>query len=60
MTRYDRLIDSIKDHLYNYYNAKDRGDDWNEEEATEVAHEILVFVEEFQSTPTIKSWRASD
>lgn len=60
MTRYDKLIDSIKDRLYFYYHVGEKNGVWDEEEANEVAHEILLSVEEYQSSPLSKSWRASD
>lgn len=62
MTRYDRLMDAIKDHLYAYYISGQQQDGWDEADAQESARMILLAVEQFQSSPlsTIKSWRASD
>lgn len=60
MTRYDKLIDSIKDHLHQYYVSGCQHDDWDEADANEASHAILVAVEEYQSSPFSRSWRASD
>jgi hypothetical protein len=45
MTHYDKLIDSIKNEIYQLYTITDS---WNEKEATETSHKILTLVEEFQ------------
>ena len=64
MTHYDKLIDVIKDHLYQYYVNGIDGNIWNEAETAKTAKIILSTVEEFQqqranlSKPT--RWRASD
>lgn len=60
MTRYDKLMDTIKDHLNSYYISGQQGDGWDEADAQESAHLILQAVEEYQSSPSVKSWRASD
>lgn len=60
MTKYDRLMDTIKDHLYSYYISGQQGDGWDESDAVESAHMILEAVEQFQSLPSVRSWRASD
>jgi|Laugresu1bdmlbsd_1035121.scaffolds.fasta_scaffold04049_8 hypothetical protein len=60
MTKYDKLMDVIKDHLYSYYISGQQGDNWGEEDAKESAHQILIAVEEFQSSPQFVRWRASD
>lgn len=60
MTRYDRLMDAIKDHLYNYYISGQQGDKWDEFDAQETSHSILLAVEQYQSSPFAKRWRASD
>lgn len=60
MTRYDKLMDVIKDHLYAYYVGGRHNDDWDERDAEDSAKEILRAVEEFQSSPMSKAWRASD
>ncbi|NBW58417.1 hypothetical protein EBR43_11715 [bacterium] len=60
MTKYDKLMDTIKDHLYGYYTSGVHGDGWDELDAQESAHAILQAVELYQSSPLIKSWRASD
>jgi hypothetical protein len=60
MTKYDKLMDVIKDHLYAYYISGQQGDSWDEEDAKESAHQILTVVEEFQSSPQLTRWRASD
>ena len=60
MTRYDKLIDAIKDHLYGYYVSGQQNDGWDESDANESAHAILQAVEEYQSSPLSRAWRASD
>jgi hypothetical protein len=60
MTHYDKLIDTIKDHLYGYYISGQQNDGWDEADAQESSHMILRIVEEFQSSPITKQWRASD
>ncbi len=60
MTRYDKLMDIIKDHLYGYYISGQLGDGWDEADAQESAHMILQAVEEYQSSPLARAWRASD
>jgi hypothetical protein len=60
MTKYDKLMDIIKDHLYGYYISGQQGDGWDEADAQEVSHAILLAVEEYQSSPLSKTWRASD
>lgn len=60
MTPYDKLMDNIKDHLYSYYNKGQQNDGWDEADAVESAYMILQAVEEYQSSPIVKSWRASD
>ena len=61
MTHYDRLIDSIKDHLYSYYVNGQQKDKWNETDANESAQMILQTVEEFQAKrQQFNQWRASD
>lgn len=61
MTKYDKLMDVIKDQLYAYYIIGKSGDGWDEADAKETAHMILQAVEEFQQKRMeIKTWRASD
>lgn len=60
MTRYDRLMDTIKDHLYGYYISGQQGDNWDEDDAKQTAQMILEEVEEYQSNPGVRAWRASD
>lgn len=61
MTHYDKLIDTIKDHLYGYYSHGINQNGWDELNANESAQLILQAVEEFQSTRTkLTRWRASD
>ncbi len=61
MTHYDKLIDTIKDHLYGYYSDGINHDGWDESDANESAQMILQAVEEFQSNRTkLTQWRASD
>ena len=58
MTHYDRLIDTIKQELWEFY-----GDVavWDEERATVASQRILEHVEEFQTVRSLgKQWRASD
>lgn len=61
MTHYDRLIDTIKDHLYTYYICGQHNDGWDEADAQETSAMILQAVEEFQNNRTkLNQWRASD
>ena len=61
MTNYDRLMDTIKDHLYGYYISGQHNDGWDESDAQESSMMILEAVEEFQSKCTkLNQWRASD
>jgi len=61
MTHYDKLIDTIKDHLYNYYISGQHNDGWDEADAQESSTMILSAVEEFQSKRAkLSQWRASD
>lgn len=61
MTHYDKLIDTIKDHLYQYYVNGIDGNIWSESETAKSAELILQAVEEFQTVRTkINQWRASD
>jgi hypothetical protein len=61
MTHYDKLIDAIKDHLYQYYVSGIDGDIWNETETAKSAELILKAVEEFQNNRAkLNQWRASD
>lgn len=60
MTQYDKLMDSIKNHLYAYYLSGHHDAGWDEADAKESAHTILQAVEEYQSVPTVARWRASD
>ena len=53
-------MDVIKDHLYAYYISGQKDDGWDEADAKESAHMILQAVEEYQSSPTVARWRASD
>lgn len=58
MTHYDKLIDSIKQELYEFHSSTTV---WNENDGTQTSHRILEIVEEFQSTRNLgKQWRASD
>lgn len=45
MTYYDKLIDSIKNEMYQLYITNDN---WDEECATKTSHKILTIVEQFQ------------
>jgi hypothetical protein len=60
MTKDDKLMDIIKDHLYAYYISGQQNDGWDEADSQESAHMILHAVEEYQNSPLAKSWRASD
>lgn len=61
MTHYDKLIDTIKDHLYGYYISGQHNDGWDEADAQESASMILQAVEEFQTKRAkLGQWRASD
>lgn len=46
MTHYDKLIDSIKQEIYQFYTSTDS---WDEESAKNTSHSILEIVEQFQS-----------
>jgi len=50
MTHYDKLIDSIKNEIYQLYTTTDS---WNEEQASQISHKILRIVEEFQYQRTL-------
>ena len=59
MTHYDKLIDSIVEEIYLLWSENTV--EWNEVEAKQRAHNILIMVEEFQTTRTkLNQWRASD
>ena len=60
MTKYDKLMDAIKDYLYTYYISGQQGDGWDESDAQEVSHAILEAVEKFQSNTMTHRWRATD
>ncbi len=60
MTRYDMLIDSIATQLFNSWEDGVNGEQWNDEEAKKVSHDILELVEDYQSSKPTKAWRASD
>jgi len=62
MTRYDILIDSINQKLYEVFTLARILDDsdWDDESASVISHEILEIVEEFQSSKRNNQWRASD
>lgn len=61
MTNYDKLMDTIKDHLYGYYISGQHDDKWDEDDAQSSAKSILEAVEEFQSkSAKLNQWRASD
>jgi hypothetical protein len=58
MTHYDKLIDSIKQELYEFYSSTVL---WDERVANKTSHKILEIVEEFQTNRNvINQWRASD
>lgn len=57
MTHYDKLIDSIKQELYQHHCNTAV---WDERSANETSHKILQIVEEFQQTRVTPRWRASD
>jgi len=63
MTHYDKLIDTLVQHLYDAWEHKH----WDEQVAKRKAHEILTTVEAFQAnrileteTSVYTQWRASD
>ncbi len=61
MTHYDKLIDTIKDYLYQYYVNGIDGNIWSESETAKSAELILKAVEEFQNNRSkLNQWRASD
>jgi len=57
MTHYDKLIDSIKQELYEHHINTAV---WDEQGANETSQRILEIVEEFQQTRVTPRWRASD
>jgi hypothetical protein len=60
MTRYDKLIDCITDVIYTWYVTGQMDSQFDNESAKRDAHEILEMVEEYQSSPLSRQWRASD
>lgn len=63
MTHYDRLIDSIAEEIYLFWQDGHKGFDWDEGLAEEKSYAILKKVEEFQQvrhSVGLKAWRASD
>ena len=57
MTHYDKLIDAIKQELYEHHTNTTV---WDEKDANETSQRILEIVEEFQQTRALRQWRASD
>jgi len=57
MTHYDKLIDSIKQELYEHHSNTAV---WDEKSANKTSQRILEIVEEFQQTRALRQWRASD
>lgn len=57
MTHYDQLIDSLVEEIYLVWANHEV---WEEKEAKETAHRMLMMVEEFQQKRSLKAWRASD
>jgi hypothetical protein len=57
MTHYDKLIDAIKQELYEHHINTVV---WDEKDANETSQRILEIVEEFQQTRLTPRWRASD
>lgn len=63
MTHYDRLIDSISEEIYLFWQDGHKGFDWDGGLAEEKSYAILRKVEEFQQARvdlSKKHWRASD
>jgi hypothetical protein len=60
MTRYDKLIDALTDVLYTWYVTGQMDSQFDDKSAKEDAQQILEIVEEYQSSPLAKAWRASD
>ena len=60
MTRHDKLIDSLTDILYTWYVTGRMDSRFDEKSAKKDAQQILEIVEEYQSSPLVKAWRASD
>lgn len=62
MTKYDMLIDAVNQKLYEVYKMGQSLDeeDWDDEYAGVISHEILEIVEEFQQSRSKNAWRASD
>lgn len=59
MTHYDKAIDGIVDKIYKYLQHYETHA-WNETDAKKAAHDILMTVEEFQTSRSLPRWRASD
>jgi hypothetical protein len=60
MTHHDKLIDSLTDILYTWYVTGQMDSRFDEKLAKDGAQQILEIVEEYQSSPLVKAWRASD
>lgn len=63
MTHYDRLIDSISEEIFHFWEDGNKGFDWDEGLAEEKSYAILKIVESFQQARvdlSKKHWRASD
>ena len=61
MTHYDKLMDSITEEIYLFWQDGNKGFDWDDGLAKEKSYAILQMVEEFQQTrANLKQWRASD
>jgi hypothetical protein len=60
MTHHDKLIDSLTDILYTWYVTGQMDSRFDEKSAKKNAQQILEIVEEYQSSPLVKAWRASD
>ena len=63
MTHYDKLMDSITEEIYLFWQDGNKGFDWDDGLAKEKSYAILRMVEEFQQNrANLKPlrWRASD
>ncbi len=50
MTDYQKLIDTISQELYHFWQKGSNQNEWDEDTAKVSAHKILTYVEAFQSS----------
>lgn len=49
MTNYQKLIDTINQELFKYWQSGSTQQLWNEEEASRTSHKILTYVETYKA-----------